>query len=427
MPSTSPLPLRRRMPVPGRHDRFLLLPHHALILLFFLLLPALSACSRSDTWAGRIETVDGVVHVHNPETPLWGADFIPFEEVEVLGGPGSPEEAILSEPLSVETASDGTRMVLDGKDCRVMRFAADGTWLGAFGRAGEGPGEFTGPTDLALLPGGEVLVADQGRMRLSRFTPDGRFLDSVQLEKACSQITTDRAGRIIAHEQPRTPSVSMMRIGTGESGEVTLIDVLDTSGRRTAGFGAIRDFEGIMLGSWMNRVQPAVTVGDSVVLNFVGDDRIEVWSPDGDLARVVHRPLPFTPVEPKEESRQTTNDDGSVNFSMSFEFDLLSTGFAVSPDGRWWAALVALTQTDRRPRPPEQENTPREDEILQRWGIDLFDGTGRWLARQDLGTDYPMAILDWGPGGLYLINANGDATVRRLRMKTPAEGVSPQE
>jgi hypothetical protein len=396
-------------------------------LLFLLPFLVLTACSRSGTWAGRIETVDGVVNVYNPDVPLWGADFVPFEEVEVLGGPGASEETILSEPLSVETAPDGTRFVLDGKDCRIMRFAADGTWLGAFGRAGEGPGEFTGPTDLALLPGGEVLVSDQGRMRLSRFTPDGRFLDSVQLEDPYGQITTDHRGRIIAHEQPRTPSVSMMMIGAGESGPATLMDVLDRQGKRTGGFGTIREFEGIMLGSWMNRVQPAVTVGDSVVLNFTGDDRIEVWAPDGRLARVVHRTLPFTPVEPKEESRQTTNDDGSVSFSMNFEFDLLSTGFAVSPDGRWWAALVSLTQTDRRPRPPEQENTPREDEVLPHWGIDLFDGTGRWLARQDLGTDYPMAILDWGPGGLYLVNANGDATVRRLRMKTPVEGVQSPE
>ncbi len=404
MPRTSPLP----------------------ILFFLLLVPALSACSRSGTWAGRIETVDGVVNVYNPEAPLWGADFVPFEEVEVLGGPDAPEEAILSEPLGVETAADGTRFVLDGKDCRIVRFAADGTGLGSFGRSGEGPGEFTGPGDLALLPGGEVLVTDRGRMRLSRFTPDGRFLDSVQIERAYGQITTDRAGRIIAHEQPRTPSVSM-RFGAGESGPATLIDVLGRQGERTGGFGELREYEGMVLGSWMNRVQPAVTVGDSVVLNYVGDDRIEVWSPDGRLARVVHRVLPFTPVEPKEENRQTTNDDGSVSISMFFEFDLLSTGFAVSPDGRWWAALVALTQTDRRPRPPEQENTPREDEIPQRWGIDLFDSDGRWLARQELGTDYPMAILDWGPGGLYVINANGDATVRRMRMKTPPGGVQPLE
>ncbi len=403
--------------LPVQVSKLMLLP----LLLLPLLLVTLSACSGGGDWAGRIETVDGVVHVYNPDVPLWGEDFVPFTEVEVLGGPGSPEEALFSEPLAVEVGSDGTRFVLDGTDQRILRFAPDGTCLGAFGRAGEGPGEFTGAADLALLPDGEIVVTDQGRMRLSWFTPQGRFLRSVQQEEVYGQITADSRGRIIAHKQPRTPSVFMMLMAS-RTEAVTLVDLLDLSGERTGGFGAIRAFEGMMLGMWMNRVQPAVTVGDTVVLNFLGEDWIQVWSPGGELARVVHRSLPFEPVTPSEETNQIENDDGSVSFQMQFEFDLLATGFAISPDGKYWAVLVALTQTDRRPRPPEEENTPREDEILQRWGIDLFDADGRWLARQDLGTDYPLAALDWGSDGLYLINHSGDATVRRLRMNPPPGG-----
>jgi hypothetical protein len=421
-PSAGPV---RSATGPGFH-RLRSMPSTALPGLL-ILFPLLAACSGSDSWAGRIETVDGVVHLYNPDIPLWGEDFVPFIEVEVLGGPGSPEEALFSEPLAVEVAGDGTRFVLDGTDQRILRFAPDGAYLGSFGRAGEGPGEFTGAADLALLPNGELVVTDRGRRRLSRFTPEGRFLDSVQRDDAYGQITADARGRIIAHQQPRTPSVFAIRLGDDASGPATLIDVLTPGGERVGGYGEIREFEGMMLGMWMNRVQPAVTVGDTVVLDFLGEDWIQVWSPEGELVRVVHRNLPFEPVEPVEESQLVQNDDGSVSISMQFEFDLLATGFGISSDGKYWAVLVALTQTDRRPRPPEQENTPREDEILQRWGIDLFDSDGRWLARQDLGTDYPLAALDWESDGLYLINHTGDATVRRLRMNPPPGDVQPPE
>ncbi len=381
-------------------------------LLGLLGLLTLAACSGGDGWAGRVETVDGVVHLHNPDTPLWGEDFVPFSEVEVLGAPGSPVEALFREPLAVEVTADGIRHVLDGRAQRVLRFAPDGTWLGAYGRLGEGPGEFTGACDLALTPDGGILVLEQRRRRISRFTPDGRFLDTVPLEFPYGQITTDARGRLILHILTRTSGGVMIPMNAEVLGQYTLIDQLDGQGVRTGGFGEFREFEGMMLGMWMNRVQPVVTVGDSVVLNYLGEDWIQVWSPRGELARVVHRNIPYQPVEPFEETVQVQEGEGGVaSIQIDFELDVLATGFAISPDGQYWAALVALTQTDRRP-----ERAEDEEEIPQEWGIDLFDADGRWLARQELGTDCPRAVLDWAADGLYLIDRIGDATVRRLRM-----------
>ena len=388
----------------------------------FNILPAiclltLVACDSGtdDDWAGSITGEDGVAHVWNPDQPLWGDGYHPLVEREVLGGEDADLAALFAEPTGLITGGDGTRYVLDSKDMRVLRFDRDGEYLGSFGREGAGPGEFSSPSSITMLPGDIILVADPGRRRLSRFSSDGWFLGSITLQQDIGQINASRSGIVHMHSQQRGMVVSLnMTAGEESEEETTLIDILDEDGERTGGFGVVDEYEGFMLSSWMNKVFPAFAAGDSMVLNYMGKDQIEVFAPDGTLVRVAHRNLPFQPVEPLEENNQTVHDDGTVSFSMRFEFDIQSTGFAISPDGRYWAAVVALTQTDRR------EGVEEEDEIPMEWAVDLFDATGRWLARHSLGIDFPHALLDWGPSGLYILNPEGDATVRRFEVVPPA-------
>jgi len=398
------------------HARRRLFPHRSFLLFLSIPLFLLTACGggSDDGWAGTITLEDGVPHVHNPDLPLWGLDYPALVEREVMGGDDTDFDALFAQPVGLITGEDGTRYVLDGKDMRVLKFDREGSYLGSFGREGEGPGEFSRPVALAMLPGETILIADDGNRRLSRFTTDGRFLDSITLQRELGQIRVDHDGTVYLHGQSRGMVVSMM-MGGGDTEEgSTLIDILDDTGERVGGFGVVEEYEGFMLSSWMNKVYPAFAPGDSMVLNYMGKDRIEVYTPEGVLARVVHRSLPYLPVEPLEESSQTINDDGTVSFGMTFEFDIQTTGFAISPDGRWWAALVALTPTDRR------EGIEEEDEIPQEWALDLFDAGGRWLARHQLGVEFPHASLDWGPAGLYILNPEGDAAVHRYEVVPPA-------
>lgn len=382
-----------------------------------ILLLALTACGAGtgEGWAGSITLEDGIPHVNNPDQPLWGDGYHPLVEREVLGGEDAELAALFAQPIALITGSDGTRYVLDSKDARVLRFDRDGAYMDSFGREGEGPGEFSSPRSLTMLPGDIILVADPGRRRLSRFSHDGRFLDGITIQREMGEIRATRSGTVYLHAQQRGMHISFMMTGEDEPEEIpTLINILDERGERTGGFGVIEEYEGMLLSQWMNKVQPSFTRGDTMVLNHMGKDRIDIYSPDGTLTRVVHRNIPYEPVEPLEETSQTVHDDGTVSFAMTFEFDILSTGFAIAPDGTYWAALVALTQTDRR------EGVEEEDEIPQEWGVDLFDATGRWLARHPLGIDYPHALLDWGPAGLYILNPEGDATVRRFEVVPPA-------
>ncbi|UCH78960.1 MAG: NHL repeat-containing protein, partial [Candidatus Coatesbacteria bacterium] len=54
--------------------------------------------------------------------------------------------------------------------------AADYVYVGEWGAAGDGPGEFAYASRLALGPGGDVYVCDRWGVAVQRFGADGRFL-----------------------------------------------------------------------------------------------------------------------------------------------------------------------------------------------------------------------------------------------------------
>lgn len=90
---------------------------------------------------------------------------------------GDPEG--LGQPAAL--AVSGTRIyVSDVKKHRVAIYGIDGTFLQAFGRRGNGPGEFNFPTYVWFDKATDRLwVTDSGNFRLQWFTPDGRFLGSI--------------------------------------------------------------------------------------------------------------------------------------------------------------------------------------------------------------------------------------------------------
>jgi hypothetical protein len=381
------------------------------MLSLFLFTAILMACSSSeDAWLGEVTVEDGVTHVNNPATPLWGEAGPFLIEREVMGGPDAPEEQAFVSPFAVVVVRDGSRLILDGRGRCVHRYDASGRWLGVFGRRGDGPGEFQDSSDMTLLPDGNVAIADVLQMRITIFTPDGILVGTKNLDRVVGQIKALDSDRLLVSAQPRAMVMRMMPEGRAIDGGPALLDVMDSHGAIVGHVGRSREYEGRMAGAWMNRVYPAVITGDSIIVNYMGRPRMDVYSADGTLARIVHRHQSWEPVEPSEVP--FTTPDGRAR--TRFNFDVLSTGMAVSPDMRFWAVGVALTAPDSRPFDSREE---AEAEIIpQVWGIDIFDARGRWLARHTLGPEYAMLYLDWWDDGLYVLNAYGDATVRRLEL-----------
>lgn len=140
--------------------------------------------SRIAAW-GAEEVADGHMLSVHPDGRVFVVDrdaheIIVFDrEGRRLGGlgkrhhPGEPFNA----PCDVAFAPDGTIYVADGYAASVVhRFSAAGTYLGRWGQEGTGPGAFSTPHSVWVLPDGRVTVADRENNRVQVFTPEGHWL-----------------------------------------------------------------------------------------------------------------------------------------------------------------------------------------------------------------------------------------------------------
>ena len=73
---------------------------------------------------------------------------------------------------SIAVDRDGNVFVADFYNNRVQKFAADGTFLTAFGESGSGPGAFDFAMAVAVAEDGTVFVADLGNNRIQIWRPN---------------------------------------------------------------------------------------------------------------------------------------------------------------------------------------------------------------------------------------------------------------
>jgi tripartite motif-containing protein 71 len=174
---------------------------------------------------GSIYVGDQLSHV----IQVFGPDGAFRREIGSPGtGPGQ-----LTAVGGVAVAADGTVYVVDGTD-RILRFAADGSFLSQFGSSGSRAGEFHfgagGGNDapagggIALGPDGMVYVADTRNDRIQRFAADGS-----------SPVVIVPPGRV---KRPQGLAVSKARLIVADDLNHRL-SIFDTGGRflRTVGTG----------------------------------------------------------------------------------------------------------------------------------------------------------------------------------------------
>jgi hypothetical protein len=86
-----------------------------------------------------------------------------------------------SQIRSVQTSDKGEVFVLDGQAREVRVFNEMGERVRAFGREGQGPGEFTRPVGMGLI-GDTVWVTDIQNRRISWFSSEGNVLFSMPIQ-----------------------------------------------------------------------------------------------------------------------------------------------------------------------------------------------------------------------------------------------------
>ncbi|MEX2598570.1 MAG: 6-bladed beta-propeller [Dehalococcoidia bacterium] len=140
-----------------------------------------SSCGQSDS--GVIVTRSdsaGVALVMN-SGPDRGASWSLSLDYRLGGQPSGPESFYQLYPRYVSVSPTGTIGVLNQQAFQASVFGPDGRLLRTYGDEGDGPGEFSFPSAIAVRPDGEVLVYDFRKRALVRFTADGNVLDESRL------------------------------------------------------------------------------------------------------------------------------------------------------------------------------------------------------------------------------------------------------
>lgn len=105
--------------------------------------------------------------------------------IRTLGTTGRPgcDERTFHMPTDVAMAPDGELYIADGYgNQRIVRLAADGRFLGAWGSKGSGNGEFKIPHNLVFDAHGRLYVADRGNGRIQIFERNGAFIGAFATE-----------------------------------------------------------------------------------------------------------------------------------------------------------------------------------------------------------------------------------------------------
>ena len=113
-----------------------------------------------------------------PAEDQWlDADFEEMYRVGVLDGEDWEQFGTIH-----EAAFDGhgNLYLVDGYSLRVVVVDSQGGLARTIGRAGQGPGEFSSPRGLAVMPDGRVVVSDLMHRAFQLYGSDGRFVRSVR-------------------------------------------------------------------------------------------------------------------------------------------------------------------------------------------------------------------------------------------------------
>jgi hypothetical protein len=232
-----------------------------------------------------------------------------FEWRHTVAGmvPGSAEDPADEPPFynpgAYTRLDDGTLVVTDRGEYRLVVIGADGSVLRRFGRRGRGPGEISGSSPAVWLgPDGAIMVADLANRRISSFTldgeltrmvsmrvPPGRYVFESTVRPGAPELyVTLRSGRVPRPGEPATSGDSVARVDA-TSGEITaLVPLPETPPLPPGG----------RPGTVMFQPRAVWTVLGSGLIVTGRTDRgtFRVYGQDGVLLREIRLPLVARPV-----------------------------------------------------------------------------------------------------------------------------------
>lgn len=295
-------------------------------ILFFVLSPSL---------AQKVETVDGVQIIHNEAQGQWGKNpQVELEFIKTIGEMDSLDDALIFfMPTDIAFDGQGNIYVLDSGNHRIQKFSPEGKYIATIGRQGQGPGEFQYPQSLSLDSEGYLYISDMGQ-KIHVLKPGGGEFNTLHLTGLeLGNIRLTPAGKIV---MGGGGGMMIMSGGMDEDQELgKLLTVLDSEGKVVQEFGEKLDYKDLLMNRSGNQYHFAVDKLGNVYVAFDVQNRIEKYSPEGELLWKSDRKLNFEATSPKKKSGSRKVSGGRVEIRMP-QMNRCANGIAVDDKGRVW-------------------------------------------------------------------------------------------
>ncbi len=379
-----------------------------------------------------------------------------FEELFRVGGIDGADWEQFGRVRRVGFDGSGRLVIFDGQAERIFVVGPEGDLVHAFGRQGEGPGEFRGADGLAVMRDGRVVLADRGHRAYHIFGADGTFERMVRMvPEAGSLIITDllpdpSGGAIFsavgaqmlsssfsssADAGPAKPHTSRPVERILLTGEDAMKDTV-ANGWMPAGEVESRRLElGFRLPSrrvFDPLIYPGALPDGSVAFSDSSAYAIKIARPGSGVTRIISRPIEPESVtnrvieaEKERRLRELEESSGSTgrmrlggaeisipdrgareriaNLEFSDEVSIVR-GLATTWNGRIWV--------QRRGEAPGNDEGP----------IDVLTMDGEYLGSYPAGaTPMPAAF---GPDGLAAFVEEDELGVRTVVVKRLPEGLN---
>ena len=331
-----------------------------LILVSVFLLFIVVSCGKGDK-TYTVEIKDGVKYIHN-KAPLWGSEpKVALEFVQKIGDiETEDEDYLLYRPLDVTRDKYGNIYILDrGRFC-VRKYNADGGFIMDMGKEGQGPGEFLSSIRMDSDPEGNIFVTDLGNSRIQIFTSEGKHKDSYILQSFFHFFCVQSSGTVIGSAN-RDISV-----------DSKLLRKLDAEGNLLKKFGKPFSSGDHLLLLMVNNVSIENDDADNIYITFDYQNRIDKYSPDGELLMSIDRPLNF---EVKHEMKMSRIKYGSEEREYPDpQMTIVSLGIGVDNKERIWVVTF-----NKQPESIGSASSTVED--YTRMDLEIFDRDGILLGR----------------------------------------------
>jgi len=136
----------------------------------------------------KVKTIDGVIHVLNPATPLKGSVSLEIEKILEID-PYKIDDVGMR-MIWFARGDDGSVVLYDPNSVEASRFNEKGEHLGLLFRKGQGPGEFwQGPGVNIFFRRNQIWAFNM--VKLAKFDKDGRFLEEKKLRFMPAIVVSD--------------------------------------------------------------------------------------------------------------------------------------------------------------------------------------------------------------------------------------------